>query len=762
MAEAAEQLVVSLEARIREFERNFQRANRVANDNWQSIEKRSRAGARNIEQAMANSTGAMSRQLENFGTAAAGKLKGAFAAIAAGVGLNELRKVADDYTKIMNSLKVAGVKDADLSGTFDKLFASAQRNYAPLDALATLYGRVSAAQTTLKASSDDVMRVTDITAQALRVGGTSAKEASGALLQLGQALAGGKLQAEEYNSLLDGMRPLLQAAASGMVEAGGDVAKLTALVKDGKVSSEAFFRAILAGAPVLEDKLAGATTTTEQAFQRLQNELTKAVGEFDRVVGVSPAVVSGMESVANSIGPIGAAAADATVKVQGLLKALSDVMAASGKAITGALESAQADTAKTQRTILEAKLRGAIGPERAGIEAQLRALDAGAQNPSAKAARDAADRDRYIAAGKDIGDLTTQGTAIGVRNAPLPPSRPAGVGGNGVKPISLADYKVPGDDKGGGGGASGAEKLSRYDREIQAIQRRTEALKLEADMVGKGREEVERSKIALQLEQAAKRDGITVTDEMRTAIDNAAQGYAAAKMKVEDLKASLDGVRDAQKFFAQEVTDGFVDMIVEGKSATEVIQGLAKALLKAALQAALMGSGPLAGLFGTAGKDGAVGGLFGALFKGVSFGLTPGSGGLYANGGYTGAGSKWQPAGVVHAGEVVWSQADIRRAGGVATVEAMRRGLRGYADGGYVGSAPSIRQPDLASASAAPVQSISISAPVTVNANGGTPEANADLAKKISREMEVTMRSVIAAEITKQTRPGNFLNTRSR
>lgn len=754
MAEAAEQLVVALEARIREFEKNFQRAKNASNDNWRQIEGRARRGARNLEQSMGGATTAMAHQLENFGNAAAGKLKSAFAAITTGVALNGLRKTADEYTKVMNSLKVAGVKDADLSGTFDKLFASAQRNYAPLDALATLYGRVSAAQTTLKASSADVMRVTDITAQALRVSGTSASEAQGALLQLGQALAGGKIQAEEYNSLLDGMRPLLEAAAAGMLEAGGDVAKLTALVKDGKVSSEAFFRAILAGSPILEDKLAGATTTSEQAFQRLQNELTKAVGEFDRMVGVTPAVVSGMESVANSIGPIGAAAADATVKVQGLLKALGDVMTASGKAISGALESAQADTARTQRTILEAKLRGAIGPERAGIEAQLRALDAGAQNPSAKAARAAAERERHIQAGRDAGDFGNIGTGIGMPNAPLPPSRPAGVGGNGVKPISLKNYAVPGEEGkgGGGGGGSGAEKQSRFDRDLEAIQRRTEALRLEAQMVGKGREEVERSKIALQLEHAAKRDGLTVTDEMRSKIEQAAQGYAAAKMKVEDLKEAMDGVRDAQKFFAQEVTDGFVDMIVEGKSATEVVQQLGKALLKAALQAMLMGSGPLAGLFGTKGADGAVGGLFGFLPKLFGF----------ADGGYTGNGGKYQPAGIVHRGEFVMSKAATRRIG-VQNLEAMHRGaLRGFADGGYVGSAPAIRQPELASANVAPMQAISISAPITVNGSSGTPEQNDDLAKRMQRQLEVTMRSVVADEMRRQTKPGNFANTRSR
>jgi len=57
-----------------------------------------------------------------------------------------------------------------------------------------------------------------------------------------------------------------------------------------------------------------------------------------------------------------------------------------------------------------------------------------------------------------------------------------------------------------------------------------------------------------------------------------------------------------------------------------------------------------------------------------------------ANGGYTGDGGVNEPAGIVHRGEVIWSQRDVARAGGVEIVEAMRRGLRGYADGGVVGA----------------------------------------------------------------------------
>jgi hypothetical protein len=55
----------------------------------------------------------------------------------------------------------------------------------------------------------------------------------------------------------------------------------------------------------------------------------------------------------------------------------------------------------------------------------------------------------------------------------------------------------------------------------------------------------------------------------------------------------------------------------------------------------------------------------------------------YAEGGYTGPGSKYQPAGIVHAGEFVFTQEQTRKAG-ISNLSAMATALNGYAGGGYV------------------------------------------------------------------------------
>jgi len=60
----------------------------------------------------------------------------------------------------------------------------------------------------------------------------------------------------------------------------------------------------------------------------------------------------------------------------------------------------------------------------------------------------------------------------------------------------------------------------------------------------------------------------------------------------------------------------------------------------------------------------------------------------YSEGGFTGSGYKYEPAGVVHRGEVVWSQQDVAAHGGAHKVDSMRkhRGSKvaGYATGGIV------------------------------------------------------------------------------
>ena len=573
MATDVERLTISLEANLKKYEREMARSRQVTANALNQIEREVTSRGQSI-----------SNRFGHIGTAASAAMSKAFAGIAAGVSLNEVRKLTDEFQKIMNSLRVAGVGEADLAKTFDAIFQSAQRNSAPLAALAELYGRVSQAQTTLKVSSGDLLKFTETVAQALRVSGKSATEASGALLQLGQSLSGGKIQAEEYNSLIDGMYPLLQAAAAGLKEAGGDVSKLTALVKDGEVSSQAFFRAIQAGSGILSDKLANAADTSEQALTRLKNETIRFAGEFDKATGISNAFTGAINAAASAIGMLASAIPATIEQIAKLINAMGQLKASSQGAFY---------QPKTQEDLDALKSRaGDIRKEIDGIRSRTHPSRSGEFNP---------DIDRLSRELQELENRVGAGLAKPTpSSAPQGPPMPASLGTSTLGSVSIKDHPVAGDDKkgGGGGGKSSADKTDEFQREMQQFEKRRLALENEAKTVGMGTFEIERSRVAHELERAAKEAGIPVTEELRQKIEESASGYAHAATNVEKLEAAQKNLNSTQKFFGNVAIDAFEDLILNAEKAEDVIKNLTKSLAKAALQAALMGTGPLGSVSG--------------------------------------------------------------------------------------------------------------------------------------------------------------------
>lgn len=110
----------------------------------------------------------------------------------------------------------------------------------------------------------------------------------------------------------------------------------------------------------------------------------------------------------------------------------------------------------------------------------------------------------------------------------------------------------------------------------------------------------------------------------------------------------------------------------------------------------------------------------------------------FSRGGYTGAGGINEAAGIVHRGEVVFSQADVRRFGGWQAVEALRRG-GASALAGIKGILP-------ASERRAPsgfAGSLKAAAPggdhIVININGSGMDAQA-VAREVARQLDTRSR----------------------
>jgi len=292
MADDVNKLAVLIEANTKSYENAMKKV--VASTN--AAMGKAGVSTKRMDSQLSRLNRTSATVASGFGRMAAG--------LAAGLSVAAVVKFSDSYTRVQNSLKIAGLEGKALTEVYDRLMVSAQNNAAPIGALADLYGKVSLAQKELGISSEQLATFTDTIAVALRVSGKSAAESAGALLQLSQALGGGVVRAEEFNSIMEGAPTIALAAAAGIKEAGGSVAKLRALMIDGKISSKAFFDGIQAGAPVLQALADKTEMTVAQSFTVLNNALVDSVGKFGDATGASDALAASIQAVADTIAGI--------------------------------------------------------------------------------------------------------------------------------------------------------------------------------------------------------------------------------------------------------------------------------------------------------------------------------------------------------------------------------------------------------------------------------------------------------------------------
>lgn len=212
----------------------------------------------------------------------------------------------------------------------------------------------------------------------------------------------------------------------------------------------------------------------------------------------------------------------------------------------------------------------------------------------------------------------------------------------------------------GGGGGGGGRIASEADRERRAIEDLIQSQQRELDII--------RAKNPVQAELLRHREAL-------------AQATSAERAQVERLietrqqeEAAASALKEQWDFLGQSALDALNGLIFQGESATDVINNLVKSLGQAVLQSMLLGTGPLAGLFGTAGT----GGLF------CSFA------GSFATGGYiTGPGNGTSDSIAIRASSGEFMVNAKATAQHRPILEAINAGgLPGFARGGLIGAGP--------------------------------------------------------------------------
>lgn len=669
-----ERLVVQLSADITKYERSLAKAQGTTNKRLNAIQKK------------AGKTGAA------FG-ALGGKIAAAFAVAG---GARGLKNLLDATTRIDNALKVAGLSGEELEVVYGRLRDSAIKSAAPLESLVELYGRAALVQKELGVSSSELLGFTDSIAVALRVSGKSAAESSGALLQLSQALGSGVVRAEEFNSILEGALPIAQAAAAGLDEAGGSVSKLRQLVVEGKISSEAFFRAFEAGAPILEEKVKDAALTTGQSMENIKTALIDAAREFAKGSLAAEDLAAAFQEVADYINSIDFNAFGEEVRklvgyideIKAALDFVSNLGANIGEA-TGLNKLGELATGGA----IERRLGPLSIKSDSALQKRIDAAFAGAVDTAGGLTEDAIRR----SAGQVVNQSGKTNRIERTKE---------------IAPVSISDFAPPSASKSGG---SSSKKQSDFQREIEQIKERTAALKAETAALSQRDPLIEdygytleKASVAQDLLAAAQKSGLAVGKEVSSvqqllngdfsnltpkARDQAeamltlSEAQAVATVESEKLAEKQKNLVDAVADFketSKSMLSGFISDLRQGKSATEALEGALNKVLDKVIDIAI--NSAFDPKSGGGGFFSQIGNLFG-LGGGGGFKITPGAG-LFDKGGYTGNGGRLDPAGVVHKGEYVFDQDSVKAAGGPGVLDALRSRLKGYANGGSVGSAP--------------------------------------------------------------------------
>lgn len=184
---------------------------------------------------------------------------------------------------------------------------------------------------------------------------------------------------------------------------------------------------------------------------------------------------------------------------------------------------------------------------------------------------------------------------------------------------------TPKKRRGGGGGGRGSKDFDP----LEAIRKQTEQLRQQIATLGRSEAEVAELEARWNALSEAKEKGIKISDDLKAKIEAEASVVGDLTRELESNRDRMEALEDINQTFK----DSLLDAAMGGADAFD---NLAEAIKRAALQYALFGEGPLAGIFG-GGKGGGWKGLLGSLFSFDGGGDTPNrprSGGLDGRGGF--------------------------------------------------------------------------------------------------------------------------------
>lgn len=596
-------------------------------------------------------------------------------------------------------------------------------------------------------------------------GGTTSSEAE----RLGKALKDPAKALDELSGAGISFTTAERALVAGLVD-GGNAAQAQATILD-----------------LLQSKVGGngaaAAGGVAGAFSAAASSTADFVKTLFDVSGVSPAIISTLNAVAIAADAVrrsmsglgqGGYADERTILDQQIAAAKKEIddLEASGKA-TGYRPSANIEHWKSRLDELTASSKALDGANQAASAAWYKAEESAKAAAADKQWRDA--KKAIDGVNSSLETVATKGEKVSkIQNdaattvAELKRDLALATTDEQRSAIEAAirtageveQRKIAALDS-GGGSRSQATGLNGFESAIVSQQARTAKMVEEAKLLGDNTHALDAYRVKLDLEAAAKRAGIPISDEMAARIAKEAESYRAAEVEVDRYKALIktaDEGRSDIKSFASTFTS---DML-HGKSAVESLADAVQRLrdkLADRLEDTILDA--LLGKAGTANSG--LSGLWG-LFSASSGGTTAAAGGggvltwlasLFHTGGTAGAATSYRsvapstfsgaprfhsgllpgelPA-ILLKGETVLNTGLTDRIGGTMSGLADMAANSNYISGTY---APTIH--------------------VNTMGSSGNTTADRQHAAMLKKELRGMLDAHFAESVTRQSQPGGVL-----
>ena len=205
-----------------------------------------------------------------------------FAGAVTGIGLaaNAVKDVAvaaaqtaDQLTSIRSRINLINDGSQTTAEIMEKIYSAATRSRGSYIDMADSVAKLNMLAKDAFSSNDEAIYFVEQLNKQFKISGAGIQEASAAMYQLTQAMASGKLQGDEFRSIMENAPLLAQSIANEM---GLTVGQLKEMSSQGLITSDIIKEALFNSAEETNAKFAEIPMTFAEVGQSIQNELIQA------------------------------------------------------------------------------------------------------------------------------------------------------------------------------------------------------------------------------------------------------------------------------------------------------------------------------------------------------------------------------------------------------------------------------------------------------------------------------------------------------